>query len=98
MDRQFEFLQDSSIKDTKFCIIQARVSADLKDGIVAWCKANEIPVSVAIRMIIAKIISDRRTYPGLRRDPAGEIETSVDGVIGYLPVIQKQIKINPGLI
>lgn len=90
MDKQYRLFED----DTKWDVIQFRVDPEMKTDIHIWCKQHQIPVSVFLRMVCGKVLSNRRSFPSCEKEATNEIRASVEDTVDVLPTINKQRKIN----
>ena len=90
MDRQLRLFDTDG---EKWEMIQFRVDPDLKEDIQIWCKQQRLPLSVLLRMLIVKIIDNRRTYPGYQTEPVEEIKSACEDVLDLLPTILKHRKV-----
>lgn len=95
MEMQYDFLgRDKSDLDAK--LPPVRCSMDFKRDAEIVCRSLGFKYAVLIRLIIGKLIASHKTYPKeMRRDSMHEIETNVEQVVEYIPVIRQQLKYNP---
>jgi len=90
MDRQLRMFDTDG---EKWEMIQFRVDPELKNDIQVWCKQQRLPLSVLLRMMISKVLDNRRTYPGYQTEPTEEIKSACEDVLELLPIIMHQRKI-----
>ena len=94
---QYEFGSREPIPETKWQTLQARVSPDEKIDVFLYCKSVGLSYSVITRIMWRKILSNWRTMPQIRSEPTKEIDSALEEVVTYLPVIVRQKKIAPRL-
>ena len=90
MDKRFRLFDTDG---EKWEMIQFRVDPDLKEDFQIWCKQQRIPLSVIMRMLMVKILDNRRTYPGYQTESTEELKAACEDVLELLPMIMKQRKI-----
>jgi len=94
---QYEFGRKDPVPEAKYLALQARVTPDEKQEIFLYCKSVGLTYSVITRIIWRKLISNWRSMPQIRQEPIREIDTALNEVETYLPVIIRQKKIAPKL-
>jgi hypothetical protein len=92
-----EFVEtNDATRGGKWETVSARVTPEEKEDIYRHCKGViKLPYSVITRLIWRRILNDYRTMPGVRHDEMKEVETAVEQVMVYVPVIRKQREMQP---
>lgn len=74
--------------ETKWDLLQVRISPDQKQDIKKWCLEHGLTLSVYLRMVIAKTLNDDKTMKDSRQiEP---VINAVQEVYDVLPMILRQ--------
>ena len=95
MEQQIDFLGRDKY-DIKWELFQFRVSPEIKRDFQVWCHQHGINPSVFFRIVCNKVLNNCRQMPGVinNQEATKQMDIAVNEVVGYLPVISKQIAIN----